>query len=546
MKYLEFDCGCRFPLVKEGGFRPFVKITLDVEDHDFQCKRTWDMIGSGDTKGVFQIESQLGQQLSKRLKPTNIEQLSALTAIMRPGCMESKDHNGKSVTDRYIDRKNGEEPVTYYHSSLEPALNKTFGELIYQEEAMQIARDIAGFSLQDADVLRKAIGKKKPEEMAKVKTMFLDGCKKLSIVSDEQALEIWNGIEKSQRYSFNKSHAVSYGIVAYLTAYCKAHLPECFFTAYLKHSANEADQSEEVHQLVNNAKLLNIDVCPPDIRKRNKRFKLYDDGIFFGLIDIKGIGESAYNKINKVIESVPQPINTWSKLDFIFNVAPAIGFTNAISLISAGAVAFLDSNRTLMIYECQKVKELTDKELEYIIANVLPRGFNSVAKVFEYILSLPVGRGQAISSKTRHAKIFGFYNSLSRPTHNLQDSAGWIARTEKELLGISITCSEVDDCDISFANCTCKEFLDGHRANPMIGAKLEKIKEITIKNGKSVGKKMAFLGLSDSSCSLDATIFSDAYENYKHLLLEGNTILLAGKRDSKRGGLIVDKIWQLK
>lgn len=204
MKYLEFDCGCKFPIIREGVNRPFINVNFDAEKHSFECKKAWDVIGRGDTKGVFQLESSLGQQLSARLKPTNIEQLSALTAIIRPGCRESIDSNGKSVTDRYIDRKNGNEPITYYHPSLEASLKKTFGELIYQEEAMQIARDVAGFSLQDADVLRKAIGKKKPEEMAKVKKMFLEGCEKMAILNNEQAAEIFNGIEKSQRYSFNK------------------------------------------------------------------------------------------------------------------------------------------------------------------------------------------------------------------------------------------------------------------------------------------------------------------------------------------------------
>lgn len=545
MKYLEFPCGCKFPIIAENGNRPYIQIELDVDNHDFLCQATWDKIGSGDTKGVFQLESQLGQQLSKRLKPINIEQLSALTAIMRPGCMESKDENGKSVTDRYIDRKNGLEPVTYYHPALEPSLRKTYGELIYQEEAMQIARDIAGFNLQDADVMRKAIGKKKPEEMAKVKKMFLDGCHKLSIVNDEQAAEIFDGIEKSQRYSFNKSHAVSYGLLAYLTAYYKVHLPHIFFTSYLKHSEGKAKPDEEVKQLVNNAKLLNIDIMTPDIRRKNKHFKLVDDKIYFGIIDIKGIGESVYKKIITTIYE-ETPIETWTKNDLLFRIAPKFGYTPTQALISAGAFSYIDTNRNLMIYESQKIQELTDKERQYIIDKVELKGI-SVTKVFEYILSLPVGRGQCISTKTRHAKITGLYNALVKPTHGLEDSAGWIARTEQELLGIPITCSEVDDCDISVANCTCKEFLDGQSANPIIGAKLERIKEITIKNGKSVGQKMAFLSVSDNSCNLDSvTIFSEPYGKYKHLLLEGNMILLAGKRDNKRGGLIVDKIWQLK
>jgi DNA polymerase III alpha subunit len=535
-------CGCVLPMIAEGKYRNFVSIDFDVEHHDFQCRAVWDMIGRGDTKGVFQIESQLGQQLSKRLKPENIEQLGAETAIMRPGPMESKLEDGKSVTDHYIMRKNREEPVTYYHPALEPALKDTYGLLIYQEGAMQIARDIAGFTLVDADMMRKAIGKKLPVEMAKVKVMFLDGCKKLGIVNEEEAHQIFDGIEKSQRYSFNKSHSISYGILAYMTAYAKAHLPEQFFTGYLRHSSSDAKTALEIEELVNNTKLMNIEVRPPDIRKMNKHFKLLDY-IYFGLIDIKGIGESSYKDIASAIEKHGDP-EKWTKNEFLFKVAPDIGISTAEVLVSCGAMSYLEKNRSLMIYELQKIKDLQDKQIEFIQANLLDK--KNTIEIFHALLQTTVGKGQPIASKITYNKIKGLYESLVKPPYSLVDNAAWIAKKEKELLGTSITCSEVDDCDTSMANCTCKDFIDGFVKHPIIAGKLERLKEITIKNGKSIGQKMAFLTVSDSTCVLDSvTIFSEPYSKYKHLLLEGNNIMICGSRDSKRGSFLVDKVWQL-
>ena len=151
--------------------------------------------------------------MSKKLKPKDIEQLSALVSIMRPGCLEAI-RNGKSVSNHYIDKKNGEESIDYFHECLKPILESTYGEMVYQEQAMEIAKTVSGFNLQEADMLRKAIGKKQPEEMSKLRSKFIEGAENQKLVNNEQAVEIFNWIEKSQRYSFNKSHAVSYAINA--------------------------------------------------------------------------------------------------------------------------------------------------------------------------------------------------------------------------------------------------------------------------------------------------------------------------------------------
>ena len=153
-----------------------ISTDVDFENIDLECKQTWALIGAGNTKGVFQLESRLGQSMAKRLKPSNIEELAALISIMRPGCLEAVRDN-KTVSNHYIDKKNGLESVDYFHVSLEPILKGTYGEMVYQEQAMQICQQIANFDLSEADMLRKAIGKKNPEEMARIKTIFINKTK---------------------------------------------------------------------------------------------------------------------------------------------------------------------------------------------------------------------------------------------------------------------------------------------------------------------------------------------------------------------------------
>ena len=230
-----FSCGCSFDIV-DGK----IAYNPDIERLPLHCQDTWDLICSGNTKGVFQLESQLGRSMSERVKPRNMEELSDLVAIIRPGCMEAIV-DGKSLTNHYIDRKHGLDPVEYFHDALKPILSSTHGILVYQEQALLIARDIAGFDLQEADILRKAIGKKNVQLMTKLRQQFIDKSKDKGIVSGKQAEEIFGWIEKSQRYSFNKSHSISYAYNAYLTAYTKLHIPHQIFTAYLKNSIGKPD-----------------------------------------------------------------------------------------------------------------------------------------------------------------------------------------------------------------------------------------------------------------------------------------------------------------
>lgn len=178
---------------------------LDVDvGHLPDCPRAWDMMSAGVTKGVFQLESRLGATWSKRLRPRNFEHLSALGALLRPGCLMAKDEQGVSMTEHYCRRVNREEPASSFHPALDEILSPTEQIMIYQEQAMQIGAKIAGFDLKNVDRLRKAIGKKDQKEMSEVRKLFLEGASQQKVVPDTLAAEIWGWIEKSGRYSFNR------------------------------------------------------------------------------------------------------------------------------------------------------------------------------------------------------------------------------------------------------------------------------------------------------------------------------------------------------
>jgi len=367
-KKFGYGCGCSFDIADTA--KNSIIFKANIENITLECSKTWDLIGEGNTKGIFQLESRLGKSIAKKLKPENIEQLSALISILRPGCLEAL-RDGKSVTNHYIDKKNGQESVDYFHPALEPILKTTYGEMVYQEQAMEIAKRIAGFNLQEADLLRKAIGKKKPEEMAKVKEKFLDGTKKLNIVNEKEAEQIFGWIEKSQRYSFNKSHSISYAINAYLSAYAKAHFPKIFFASYLRFAKDKIKPHDEIKALVQNANEMNITIRPPDIRLLNENFILHNGSIYFGLTDIKGVGKSVFDKLIKLCSSNQIKIQDMNWLQILTQILLNINSSSAKALIESGAISYINKTRTEMLFELNIVEKLTKKELAYVENNVL-------------------------------------------------------------------------------------------------------------------------------------------------------------------------------
>ena len=526
-KYFEYQkCGCKFPLDDNGNiiFNP------DILNLNLECKATWDLISSGNTKGCFQLESRLGRSMAKKLKPENIEQLSALISIMRPGCLEAV-RDGKTVSNHFIDKKNGLESVDYFHPALEPILSNTFGEMVYQEQAMQIAKDLAGFDLQEADMLRKAIGKKKADEMAKLKDKFLSGCKKKKIISQEQADQIFSWIEKSQRYSFNKSHAVSYAMNAYLSAFSKAHFTRTFFASYLKFAKDKIDAQQEIKELIQNASQMDIHVSTPDIRKLNRYFVLKNKIIYFGLTDIKGVGQSVFNKL-LTLTSVEQIEKiTWPEM--LMTILLNLNSTAVKGLISSGAMDHYGYSRNKLLFDYSIVSDLTKREIEICKEHM----GNSIKEMLQKLcLSKITSRRKDIVEN--HIK------SIDNPPFDLEDSIEWIADKEYELLGYSISCSRIDMFDITHTNCTCSEFTKTSRQDIVIAGEIESINVVKTKSGKQKGSEMAFLSISDNSGVLDSVIvFPEAYRTYQNVLFDNNIVIIKGSRSREKDSLIADKIF---
>ena len=540
MKLYKFKCGCSWPIIGDSPSEGSLPL-LDVDPSNLPfCQSTWDLFARGDTKGIFQLESDLGKTWSKKLKPKNVEHLSAIGALIRPGCLRAVDENGVSMTSHYCKRANFEEPVESYHPVVDEILKPTYGSLVFQEQAMELSKVVAGFSLQEADMLRKAMGKKLANEMAKCKKMFIDGAKKTKIVSEKQADEIFGWIEQSQRYSFNKSHSCCYGLTGYDTAYLKSHFPVQFYCSWLFYAKDKIDSQQEIFDLIEDAKKFNVEVLPPNVFRLNKNFDTNGSKIWFGITDIKGIGESHFNKLKTAIENNKENVDTWEK--FVIYCSDLIPSTTMTKLISVGGFSKYKGSRQKFLAEYNAWIQLTDKERNWIkenfkqdvIANLIANAAKSKKD------------GGACANLNRVSFVKDLANILINPPSPLIDLPNWIIWSEKECLGIPLTCNAIDSCDTTQVNTTCKEFLDGKTGYMIFGVEVRRLKEVTTKSGKTPGSKMAFLSVSDSTGKIDEVIcFPDAYKEGSSLLKESNTVLIHGERDRKNNSLLVKKVFQI-
>lgn len=500
---------------------------LKTDNIDTNCPKTWALLSEGNTKGCFQLESRLGQSMAKKLKPSNIEELAALISIMRPGCLEAV-RDGKTVSQHFIDKKNGLESIDYFHTSLESILQSTYGEMVYQEQAMQIAQKIAGFDLKEADELRKSIGKKNTELMAKVKTKFLAGAKKLGIVNESEAEQIFSWIEKSQRYSFNKSHAVSYAINGYLSAYYKAHNPLVFFTSYLRFAKDKINPQEEVKELVNNAIEMGINIVGPSITKLNKEFELFDDTIVFGFTNIKGVGESVFDKFKQLIDHHKFDYSNDSVWKFLVLILSNINVNAAKAIITSGALSCYKRQRKELCFYLDILNNLTKKEKEYISSLDLNK-YPSFIKIMEDVyISYKF-------SKNRRDIFHNHINSLKNPPYLLTDNLQWIAENETHLFGVSITCNKSDAYYSEINTISCNEYKSqASKKKLSVIAEIQRISVIKTKKGQNPGMDMAFLELGDSTGTIkSAVLFPDQYQKYKNFLTNEAVLVFSGIKSSK-------------
>lgn len=262
-------------------------IYLDISKIPLDDPKTYELLSSGNTSGVFQLESRGMRDLLVKLKPSKFEDVIALIALYRPGPLTS------GMIDEFIRRKENPSLVTYEVEGLKDILKETYGVIVYQEQIMQIASELAGFSMKDADALRKAISKKIPEELVKYRESFINGCVSRG-VPKEKALKIYDVILRFGEYGFNKSHSTAYALVAYQTAYLKAHYPVYFMAALL---TSEVNNTDNILRYVTECREQGIKILPPDINESNREFTVKDGMIRYGLSGIKNVGEAAIENI---------------------------------------------------------------------------------------------------------------------------------------------------------------------------------------------------------------------------------------------------------
>ena len=261
---------------------------LDIERIPLDDPATFDLLRAYRTTAVFQLESRGMKDLIRRLQPDSFEEIIALVALFRPGPLQS------GMVDDFIDRKHGRAPVEYPHPALETILKPTYGVILYQEQVMQIAQVLAGYTLGGADVLRRAMGKKKPEEMEKQRAVFTDGAVG-NHVEAHTATYIFDLMEKFAGYGFNKSHSAGYALVSYQTAWLKTHYPAEFMAAVL---SADMDNTDKIVTLIDDCRALELEIRPPDINRSNYQFTAIDDRcLYYGLGAIKGVGQAAIEGI---------------------------------------------------------------------------------------------------------------------------------------------------------------------------------------------------------------------------------------------------------
>ena len=517
---------------------------------DYNDEKTWNLFKEGRTKGIFQLESNLGRAWSKRLQPTNLEELAALIALIRPGSLKAIT-DGKSMTQHYVDRKSGLDIIKYLHVTLTDILETTKGVLIYQEQSMRIAQELAGFNLQEADVLRKAIGKKKADLMAKVKKDFLAGCEKVGKVEKETAEEIFSWIEKSSRYSFNKSHAVAYAMNSYKSAWYKANRTKEFFLSYLTYANEKQDPHQEIYELVSEAKLFDIEVKIPNISLFNKTFGVYKNNVYFGIKDIKSLtgvnGDKVIKAISETCAEIKKKPKNFNWMDVLIYLSPKINATAFKALCSVGffSTKSIGVTRNKALYEYLIFKNLTKAELKWLTTNYPVQKWDNLYDAFK-ALAPTKKEGGGTSKVDRKQVIENELFFIKSPPYDLSDDPEWIVEQEKKFLGCPVSLSKVEASDTSHSNTTCKEILNGkHGKDICIVANVSRMQKYKCKKGKSKGKDMCFLTLEDDTCSIDnVVVFPETTEKSKYILDEGLNLLFCGEVE-KEGSFIINKIHEI-
>ncbi len=467
--------------------------TLDLESIPLDDGKTFEVFKSGNTDGVFQFESPGMKDLLRNFKPESFRDLIALNALYRPGPLKS------GMTDEFIKRKNHPDRINYEFPELEPVLKETKGIIVYQEQVMQIATELAGFSLAEADILRKAMGKKVTSMMKAQRQRFIQGAKKNGI-STAKATKIFDQIKEFAGYGFNKSHSAAYAYLAYRTAYLKAHFPVYFLAALLTSEA-ERGATSQVVKYINECKEMGIEVLPPDINESDFNFAVSEGNIRFGLSAIKNVGEGA---VRAILRTRDQKGKFSSPFDIFQEVDPkAVNRKVIESLIKAGAFDSLGWRRSQLFH-------LVDKMIEYA---------HEVQKVRSSKQNLLFGRGQ-IELPSVPAEI---------KTMREWDESLFLSY-EKDALGFYITSHPL----AQFGNQLKR--LVSHSINQLdeerdfdneirVAGIISALKPLKTKKDE----RMATFILEDLSGRIEVVAFPDSYRKYYEFLREDVLVWIKGR-----------------
>ncbi|MBI4428599.1 MAG: DNA polymerase III subunit alpha [Ignavibacteriales bacterium] len=463
--------------------------TIDLNGLPHPDAKTLEMFSRGQTVAIFQFESSGMQDYLRKLKPSSINDLVAMNALYRPGPMEN-------IPD-FIDRKHGRQQISYLHPKLEPILNETYGIIVYQEQVIRIASEIGGMSLAQADLLRRAMGKKDKSLMAEQKKKFIEGASQNGI-DRRIAGEIFDLIEKFASYGFNKSHSVAYSVLAYQTAYLKAHYPAEYMAATL---SSEMQDTDKIVLLIDECRKLGIQVLPPDMNESGVNFVVTPKGIRFGLSAIKNVGVSA---VENIVRSRSEKGRFHDMFDFCASVDLRLVNKKTIEgLVQAGVFDSLHDNRAQLFSNVEGAIAFGQNEQEHSGRGQSNLFEGTTAKVHAKPTLRPSDQWTETEKLSREKSVLGFYVT----GHPLMKYADEIEAFASAKLGAPETArpnSTVKVCGI--------------------------VSEVKRKIDKR-GNTMAFVTIEDFTGKAECIVFSDPFQKYSQLLHSGSIVMVVGRND---------------
>jgi len=465
-------------------------VELDLDAVPLDDPDTYLLFCDGRTSGIFQFESSGMRDLLRRGQPTQFADLAAFNALYRPGALSV------GMVEEYIKRKQGKKAVRYISPETKEILEETYGVIAYQEQVMQIAVEVAGFSLGEADILRQAMGKKKPEVMAEQKEKFVEGAAARGVPS-RKARELWEYIEPFAGYGFNKSHSVAYAMLAYKTAYLKAHHPVAFMSAML---TSEMSSKDNVAKYFQECRGMGIAVLPPDVNESSWSFTAVGDSIRFGLGAVKGIGSSA---VESILAARRESGRFESLMDFASKVDPrALNHKAFECLIKAGCFDSLGARRRANF-------EVLDRVLGY---------------AQRHRREQEEGQGSLFSGGG------GPIGPMPDP-----ETSPWPERDrlryEKEALGFYLTghpLSEYADRLRRLANHDTASLRAGAEGSVSVGGLITRIRQNKIKSGPNAGRMMARFVLEDLAGTVPVAVFADKLQEFGSLIKDELIVVVKG------------------